>query len=662
MPRMLRVLFFSGTCALAALCADAQISLDRHPFGADDWAGLRRATAVAVTPDGSTVLYRVAVGGLRDPDTIEWRLIDTSGANPRRLMLPDRFTPAGFTRDAASLYGIYEVNKIRQFAIFPLAGVNASQTPSVIVALPRGVHSASISPDGARFALLASPQAADPLADTRTIIEPEQTGLFVVSADGTGLTRWCPTLANIADSVSAPSAGGSTAIEWSPDGTSLAVISQTPKIGFHDVKSFIDICSAAGQRRVAEVPNVANGIAWGNGGASLAFLSTTNSVVTPDHVWTVPSAGGTPVDRTPDLAGSAMVLMGDPRGNIWVVVERGVQNEIHTFEAGRLTPVYRWPEGVTLGLPVLSRLKEAREQLVFTVADPRHAPNVAVARNKELVKITSEGDEALAKVDLGAVRVVNWTSKEGIKLEGIVTFPAGYQDGRRDPFLVLPHGGPEGNDPLFFDALSRLVAGMGYVVLQPQYRGSTGYGADFLESIYQHFGDRAYRDVDSATDFAVAEGWADPDRLAIFGWSAGGFMTSWTITQTSRYRAAVEGAGITDWASFIWTSDVQQIDYDATWPEQDIATYHRFSAVMQADKVTTPLLILHGESDLRVPLYQGREYFEALLARGKVARMVTYPGSGHFPARWDQRRDMVREIEAWLTRHNPPGGARQSGR
>ena len=127
-------------------------------------------------------------------------------------------------------------------------------------------------------------------------------------------------------------------------------------------------------------------------------------------------------------------------------------------------------------------------------------------------------------------------SKEGIALEGIATFPACYVTGTRYPFLVLPHGGPESNDLLSLDSLSRIIAGLGYVVLQPEYRGSTGYGAAFLAAIYQHFGDRAYHDVDSATDYAIAEGWADPNRLAIFGWSAGGFMTSWTVTPPLQSR------------------------------------------------------------------------------------------------------------------------------
>jgi dipeptidyl aminopeptidase/acylaminoacyl peptidase len=123
------------------------------------------------------------------------------------------------------------------------------------------------------------------------------------------------------------------------------------------------------------------------------------------------------------------------------------------------------------------------------------------------------GDEQLAGIEMGSVQVVQWKSKGGIALEGIATFPAGYEKGKRYPFLVLPHGGPEANDELAFDAFSRIIAGLGYVVLQPEYRGSTGYGADFLAAIYQHFGDRAYEDVtarrilQSSRDGRILTGW-----------------------------------------------------------------------------------------------------------------------------------------------------------
>jgi len=218
---------------------------------------------------------------------------------------------------------------------------------------------------------------------------------------------------------------------------------------------------------------------------------------------------------------------------------------------------------------------------------------------------------------------------------------------------VLPHGGPEANDTLALDPLAQIFAARGYLVLQPEYRGSTGYGSTFLEAIYQHFGDRAYEDVDSGTDFAIAQGWADPARLAIFGWSAGGFITAWTVTQTGRYKAAIEGAGITEWSSFMWTSDLVQTDYDERWPAETPEAFRKFSAVDFADSVTTPLLILHGATDSRVPTYQGFEFFQTLAARGKTVRMVTYPGSPHFPVLWQQRLELMDEVCAWLAKYNP---------
>ena len=645
---MLRSAAVIAWLLLSASGAFAQGAAPLHPYTIEDFSSLRSANPVAVAPNGSTVLYRVDSGGAKGPTRHEWKLSSIDGSSTRVIELPEEFTPSGFTRDGA-LYGSYQVNKVPQLAIVPIPTGTIAATPARILPLPRGMHSAMISPDGSRFAILASPLAPDPLEGVRTVVEPERTSVYVVGVDGTSGAWWCPSLTTIADG---PIAGG--AMAWSHDASFLAVVSQTPKIGIRGLRSSIDVCKGPTVlQHVADVGNSVSGIAW-LGSGELAFLSTTTNVLTPDHVWTVRAAGGTPVDRTPALAGSALSLVGDPAGHVWVSVARGVHNEIDAFEEGALATRFRWPSGGVMGLPVFPAFTGTADTLVVGVGDPQHTPNVAVASGGSLKRLTREGDDEVGRIDLGPVRAVKWTSKEGIALEGIVTFPADYQDGRRYPFLVLPHGGPEANDHLVLDFFSRLIAGLGYVVLQPQYRGSTGYGSEFLQAIYQHFGDRAYRDVDSATDFAIAQGWADPNRLAIFGWSAGGFMTSWTVTQTTRYQAAIEGAGITDWASFMWTSDVQQWDYDDRWPDKDAQAFSQFSAVNQSERVTTPLLVLHGEADERVPTYQGREFYEALAARGKTTRMVTYPGSGHFPRLWEQRRDVFREIENWLARYNPP--------
>ncbi|HEX9155584.1 MAG TPA: prolyl oligopeptidase family serine peptidase, partial [Nitrospira sp.] len=443
-------------------------------------------------------------------------------------------------KDGAALFGLYEVEKKEQLAIVPIA----SGQPTRIVVMPNGIRTAVISPDGMRFAMLGDPRPKDTSSEVHRVAENDVTSIYVAGISGQDGAWWCPELKSVVD------------IAWAPDGARIAVVTQTPKIGNHDFRSNIYVCDASGARRVAEIHNVTAGIAWADGGKTLAFASTSTDVLTPDHLWTIPVAGGEPVDRTPKLEGSVMGVWGGPRGNVWVEMHRGPVSEIYSYRDEKLELAYRWPGGTVQSPPASSPLTISSDVLAFTVGDPTHSSNVAVARQGQLQRVTHEGDDTLAGVRLGEVRVVNWTAKDGTKLEGILTLPGDYQAGKKYPFLVLPHGGPEGNDTLSFDFFSRLIAGFGYVVLQPEYRGSTGYGSDFLQAIYQHFGDRAYSDVDSATDFAIAQGWADPNRLAIFGWSAGGFMTAWTVTQTNRYKAAIEGAGITDWLSFIPTSDI----------------------------------------------------------------------------------------------------------
>lgn len=618
----------------AAIPAVAQ---QKHSFTFEDWAAARSASPVAVAPDGRTILYRVTYGGQKGPTHTEWRTMNIADARSQKLDLPEEFHPFGFTKSGSELYGTLAREKQpAQLAILPLD----HGEPKALTSLPGGVERAEISPDGSRFVVLADPRSPDPLADVRTVVENAETSVYVVNADGSGGAWWCSSLENVG------------AAAWSPDSERLAVLSGTPKIGHHEVRSFIDQCRASGPQRLAEIPNAASGVAWAESGKEIVFLSTTTDVLTPDHVWTIPLSGGAPSDRTPALRGSAVGLTADVHGSVWVAVARGVRTEADSFTNGSLTTADRWPDGV-VGVPVSPQIAGAPDVHVFSVGDPAHTLNLAVAENGSLRKITNEGDQALASVALGDVRVVDWTSKQGIPLEAIVTFPAGYIPGKKYPFLVLPHGGPEANDTLNLDGFSRTIAGLGYVVMQPEYRGSTGYGTAFLNAIYQHFGDRAYDDVDSATDYAVAQGWADPKRLAIFGWSAGGFMTSWTVTQTDRYKAAIEGAGITDWLSFIPTSDIAQVDYDHRWPERDPEPFLKFSAVMYADKVTTPLLILHGAADPRVPTFQGREYFVLLAERGKIVKMVTYPGSPHFPTRWEQRSDIFEQIQSWLEKYNP---------
>ena len=161
------------------------------------------------------------------------------------------------------------------------------------------------------------------------------------------------------------------------------------------------------------------------------------------------------------------------------------------------------------------------------------------------MKITHEGDDTLANIKLGEVRVVNWTAKDGTKLEGIATFPSNFSAGQKSKFLVLPHGGPEANDN--FASINSRACWREWATwcCSRNIAVPPDTAPIFSRRFISISATAPISDVDSATDFAIAQGWADPNKLAIFGWSAGGFMTSWTVTQTHRYKAAIEGAGIT---------------------------------------------------------------------------------------------------------------------
>ncbi len=178
---------------LVVLLSSALISRaqnPRHPFTFDVAATLHHARAAAVSPDGKTILYRVGFGGQKGPDNTEWYLIATSGGDSRHLDIPEQFKPSGFTADGKALYGLLKVNKMAQLATLPLAPANTpaatAATPVPLTALPKGIQSALISPDGKRYAVLADPRLPDPLADVHTVIEAEPTSLYVVNTDGTG--------------------------------------------------------------------------------------------------------------------------------------------------------------------------------------------------------------------------------------------------------------------------------------------------------------------------------------------------------------------------------------------------------------------------------------------------------------------------------------------
>jgi dipeptidyl aminopeptidase/acylaminoacyl peptidase len=238
--------------------------------------------------------------------------------------------------------------------------------------------------------------------------------------------------------------------------------------------------------------------------------------------------------------------------------------------------------------------------------------------------------------NLARTETIRWQSSDDFEIEGLVTFPLGYKAGERYPLLVIVHGGPMGVFTQTFDGSASTYpvaafAERGFAILRPNVRGSSGYGKKFRYANHADWGGGDFRDLMTGVDHLIEREIADPERLGIMGWSYGGYMTAWTITQTNRFRAASVGAGVTNLMSFTGTADIPGFlpDYfgGEFWEQPNL--YRQHSPMSHVKGVTTPTLIQHGEKDERVPLSQGQELYNALKRQGRKTKMIVYPRTPH---------------------------------
>ncbi|MDB5312938.1 MAG: hypothetical protein JWO38_7140 [Gemmataceae bacterium] len=281
----------------------------------------------------------------------------------------------------------------------------------------------------------------------------------------------------------------------------------------------------------------------------------------------------------------------------------------------------------------------------------------AAGRVSLRAKYTPPGNLFLKDVAIGEQKAITWKSSDGLEIEGILTTPPA-EAGVKPPYklVVHPHGGPHGRVALGFDFTAQLFAANGYAVFQPNFRGSSGYGQKFIDADRDDFGGGDMRDILTGVDYLIAEKVADKDRLFVYGTSYGGFMTTWLVGQTDRFRAAAAQNAVTD-LTMMWSlSDIQ------SWTEWEFGgrpwevpgKMRKHSPLTYADKVKTPTLVLHAAADRRCPLPMGRAYYQALKARGVPTGLVVYPDEGHGIRQPRHREDVFHRVLGWFARYDKP--------
>jgi dipeptidyl aminopeptidase/acylaminoacyl peptidase len=497
------------------------------------------------------------------------------------------------------------------------------------------------SPDGRSIAFLGRPARSDSEEarikakdDARVVDRDSLEALWTVAPDGTGLRRLTRPPWRVGD------------FAWFPDGRRIALIATdsafvdrwTERLAWIGPADSVPTPFGTTQGPIGDLQAGPDGV---------SFLGAREDGPTPHDLWFQPLDGRSPTNLTGPTIDRPI------QGVRWLDGSRAVLLVEHGFES-RIAWIDRG--GTHRDGPVLpvhpSEVAPFGEDELLVIGERTSKP-------AELWLVTRAGaarqlsDLNRAAAALGAVEpeLLRYRSFDRTEIEAAILLPPARKPGERVPLVVVVHGGPTGAWSDRYEPWGQVLASRGYAVLYPNVRGSTGYGWKFLIANRADWGGGDFKDLMVGVDTLIARGIADPGRLGIAGWSYGGYMASWAITQTNRFKAAVTGAGMSDLAVEYGTEFGPAYDewfYGTPYDRPD--GFRRSSPLTYITAARTPTLILQGEADLTDPISQSQLLYRALKRRGVPTELVLYPREGHGIQEENHQIDRVVRIVDWFKR------------
>ncbi len=473
--------------------------------------------------------------------------------------------------------------------------------------------------------------------------------------------------------------------DWAPDSQGLAYVAADPPGENNWWVAKLYAQTNGREPKIVFAPAEASGAMhglqiavprWSPDGKSIAFIGglMSDQGSTGGDVWLIPAAGGEPKDLTASRPSSpAWFEWGDAQ-HLFVSELYGGNSQLVRLKVGEDgsasagSPIYSVPATVGDGRLEMSLSSTSDKSLfVFSASSFDHPTEIYAAKGSMtmaggdasmggLMQLTHFND-GLEKT-WGKTASLTWHD-EGFSVQGWLHFPADYDPGKKYPLIVLVHGGPAaaatshwgGHGSLSGTAFSSL----GYFVLEPNPRGSYGQGEAFAAANRKDFGYGDLRDILAGVDAVLAKYPVDPQRVGLTGWSYGGFMTMFAVTQTQRFKAAVAGAGISDWKSYYGENSIDQwmTPYFGSSVYKDPAVYAKSSAIDFIDKVETPVLAVVGDRDGECPAPQSFEFWHALRDQHVPTQLVVYPNEGHAFASQAHRTDVLVRALDWFAKYMP---------
>lgn len=646
---------------------------------------LKAVGSVALSPDGSRVLYTVsgwehpnARGDTALGDRHERRshvfMVPATGGDARQLTYGERgesqpaWSPDGNTIAfvAARGTGTGDDGPRPQIWLLPAQGGEARQ----LTTLKDGVSGYAWSPDGSKIAVLTTDtlsreaEAKRRRRDDSQVYEGEfrLSHIWVVDATTGSASR-----------VTSGNFTVNGAPSWSPDGARLAFLAG-PTTLIRDERHDAYVVDIASKQldRITTGGDAETAPQFSPDGKLLAFTMIPHEfaphkdgipprTLRNGRVTTFDLATRTLTNHArPDFDVSAGAVRWSPDGReLWFTASDRVYQSVYSYDLASKQYTKRTKDLLVAGL---SPSKDG-SRIAFVLNTPEWPAEVYVQDGfAGTPKRLTNTNPWIAERSLGAQRVMTWKSKDGREVEGVLLLPVGYQEGAKVPLVVSAHGGPTsahtngfrlGTDP------GQTWAARGWAVLYPNPRGSTGYGEWWMRANTGDWGGGDYRDIMTGVDELIKRGIADSTRMAFEGWSYGGYMTSWVVSQTGRFKAAMMGAGLPSLLSMAGTTDIPgyintffgQPQYDGSIVNPSIRKFLERSGISYSDRITTPLLILHGSNDERVPIGQPMEFYRALKDRGKTTELVFYPREGHGFAEYYHQLDRMKREYEWIERY-----------
>ncbi|HMG33315.1 MAG TPA: S9 family peptidase [Blastocatellia bacterium] len=447
--------------------------------------------------------------------------------------------------------------------------------------------------------------------------------------------------------------------DWSPDGKTLAAIAAhgSGDNNWYVAELFtIDVGSGRTNSLLKPGMQIASP-RWSPDGKSISFIGglMSDEGVVGGDIFLVPAAGGPSRNLTPGLKASAASLVW-PRDRILFTENIDGESGVVALDpaSGELKQLWRGPENVsaTQGNFGLSFSADGNRSALIRSSD-QHPPEVWAGTTGSWRRITSINQNV--KPLWGESRSIHWAN-DGFNIQGWLIYPRNFDSSRRYPMIVVVHGGPSSAvrpswPGTFFN--TTVFSADNYFVLMPNPRGSYGQGEAFTRANVKDFGYGDLRDILAGVDEVTKTLPVDKERVGVTGWSYGGFMTMWAVTQTNRFRAAVAGAGIANWQSYYGQNGIDQwmIPFFGASVYDDPAVYARSSPMNFIKTVKTPTLILVGDRDIECPTPQSYEFWHALKTLGVPTQLVVYENEGHHIARREHRLDIMTRSLNWFNQH-----------